>query len=82
MGDDRQRRETARALARATPFLRRPLGQRVRLRRVPELQFHFDESVENQARIERILIDLAEERRERPLPSDDDAGGGPETGQS
>jgi ribosome-binding factor A len=65
LGDDKARRETARALGRATPFLRRAVGQRLRLRRVPELLFHFDESVENQARIERILLDLAEERQSR-----------------
>ena len=35
----------------------------MRLRRVPELQFHFDEGVAHQDRIERILIELAEERK-------------------
>jgi|SRR5579864_7623757 len=65
LGDDKARRDSARALDRATPFLRRAIGQRLRLRRVPELMFHFDQSVENQDRIERILIDLAEERSSR-----------------
>jgi len=65
MGDDRARAETKRALARATPFLRRQIGSRIRLRRVPELQFHFDGSVEAQDRIERILIDLEAERQAR-----------------
>ena len=65
MGDDRARAETARALGRATPFLRRQIGARLRLRRVPELQFHFDASVEYQDRIERILLDLEAERKER-----------------
>jgi ribosome-binding factor A len=80
MGDDRQRRDTARALERARPFLRRQLGQRVRLRRVPELHFQFDESVENQDRIERILLDLEAERRSRPADAaaPDDESGGPE----
>jgi ribosome-binding factor A len=70
MGDDRQRRETARALERARPFLRHALSQRVRLRRAPDLQFQFDESVENQERIERILLDLEAERRAHPLPDE------------
>jgi len=73
LGDDKARRDTARALGRATPFLRRAVGQRLRLRRVPELIFHFDESVENQARIERILIDLAEERDSRTVREPGDA---------
>jgi len=62
LGDDDQRRDTRRALTRAMPFLRRQLGRRVRLRRVPVLEFFFDETVEHQERIERILIDLAAER--------------------
>jgi len=64
-GDDKARTDTAKALGRATPFLRRAIGQRMRLRRVPELTFHFDESVENQAKIEKILLELEEERRSR-----------------
>ena len=65
MGDERAKRDTARALERATPFLRRQIGSRVRLRRVPELTFEFDRGVEQQERIERILLDLANERRAR-----------------
>jgi ribosome-binding factor A len=64
MGDERARRETQRALDRATPFLRRQLGGRLRLRRVPELQFFFDESIERQDRIERILQEIEAERSE------------------
>jgi ribosome-binding factor A len=65
IGTGPQRRDTERALERALPFLRRQLSQRIRLRRVPELHFHFDESVENQERLEKILLDLEAERRER-----------------
>ena len=39
MGDEKARRETARALGRATPFFRRQVGSRLQLRRVPELEF-------------------------------------------
>jgi len=65
MGDDRARRDTARALDRATPFFRRHLGGRLQLRRVPELEFRFDESIANQDRIEQILRDLREEEAKR-----------------
>ena len=67
MGDERARKDTQRALDRATPFLRRALGSRLRLRRVPELSFHFDASVETQARIEKILLDLQHEREAHPI---------------
>ena len=40
-------------------------GGRLRLRRVPELEFRFDESIANQDRIEQILRDLHEEEAQR-----------------
>jgi ribosome-binding factor A len=65
LGDPNERRETARALERATPFLRRQVGGRLQLRRVPELQFEFDESIGHQDRVEQILRDLHEEEAQR-----------------
>jgi ribosome-binding factor A len=61
LGDEKARRETARALDRATPFFRRQVGSELRLRRVPELEFRFDESIAHQDRIEQILRDLLAE---------------------
>jgi ribosome-binding factor A len=70
IGDDKARKESARALGRATPFLRRLVGQRLRLRHVPELQFLYDESIEQQDRIERIIQDIHAERAEHPHLND------------
>jgi ribosome-binding factor A len=64
LGDEQARRETAEALQRATPFLRRKLGARIRLRRVPELSFFYDASIAHQDRIEQILQDLKREPSE------------------
>jgi ribosome-binding factor A len=64
LGDEKAQRETARALRRAAPFLRRQLGQRIRLRRVPELEFFYDESIAQNDRIEQILQELKAERHE------------------
>ena len=73
IGDDKARRESARALGRATPFLRRQVGQRLQLERVPELEFFFDKSVAQQDRIEQILQELKAEADARPpAPPDDD----------
>jgi ribosome-binding factor A len=58
LGDQPARRQTARALDRATPFLRRQIASRLRLRRVPELTFHFDDSLDRQERIEEILREI------------------------
>src|SRR5678809_515700 len=45
LGDEKARGETAKALGRATPFLRPQVAQRLRLRRAPELQFFYVESI-------------------------------------
>ncbi len=60
LGSDAERRETARGLDRATPFVRRQIGERLRLRRVPEIRFVFDKSVETQARVEELLRQIHE----------------------
>jgi ribosome-binding factor A len=65
LGDAAARKKTAAALTRATPFLRRQIGERLRLRRVPVLEFRFDESIAHQDRIEQILRDLKNEEAER-----------------
>jgi ribosome-binding factor A len=84
IGDDRAKRDTERALERAKPFLRRQIGARIRLRRVPELAFEFDRSVEHQDRIEQLLMEIADERKAREAgegpadsgPDSDDKGNG------
>jgi ribosome-binding factor A len=58
LGDAGARTKTARALERATPYLRRQIGSRLRLKRTPELTFVFDESIAGQDRIERLLNEL------------------------
>ena len=70
LGDATARHETARALERATPFFRRQIGTRLRLRRVPIIEFRFDETIQHQDRIEQILRDLREEDASRPAPAD------------
>ena len=72
LGDAKARKDTGRALERAKPFLRRQVGQRLQLRRIPELQFFFDEAIERQDRVERILQDLQAERTEREATGDGD----------
>lgn len=72
LGDERARRQTALALERATPFFRRHIGGRLRLRRVPEIEFRFDQSIEDQDRIEQILRDLEEERQRGSHDDEDD----------
>ena len=44
------------------------------MRRAPEIRFEFDKSVENQDRIEQILMDLQAERDARAARNDGDTG--------
>ncbi|MDE3156185.1 MAG: 30S ribosome-binding factor RbfA [Acidobacteriota bacterium] len=70
LGDETARRNTARALGRVAPFLRRRLGGRLRLRRIPELRFTFDESIGHQDRIEQIIRELHEHEPADAVPPD------------
>jgi ribosome-binding factor A len=75
-GDEEERAETMNGLAAATPFIRTALGQRIRMRRVPELRFERDESLEHAMRIEELLADAAmgEDREEPEPPSGEGRG--------
>lgn len=68
LGDDKARKDSARALQRATPFLKRHVGRRLQLKRVPELTWMFDDSIEKTDRIERILQGLHSESAEASVP--------------
>jgi ribosome-binding factor A len=70
--------DVERALDHAVPYLRRLLAARMRLRRVPELAFRRDHSLERGARVEAILAELEAERRARATPAPDEANDGPD----
>ncbi|SDY70443.1 ribosome-binding factor A [Evansella caseinilytica] len=57
-GDEDQRAKTLQGLAKATGFIRSEIGQRIQLRKTPELTFKFDESIERGNRIEELLRKL------------------------
>ncbi|MFN8060647.1 MAG: 30S ribosome-binding factor RbfA [Vicinamibacterales bacterium] len=61
LGDEAQRKQSAKALQRAAPFLRRQIAGRLQLRRAPELAFTYDVSIERGERLERLMQDLRTE---------------------
>lgn len=67
LGDDEQRQNTLMGLAKAKGFIRSEIGHRIRLRKTPEIQFEFDESIDYGNRIETLLheINSNEQREER-----------------
>ncbi|MDY0047908.1 MAG: 30S ribosome-binding factor RbfA [Thauera propionica] len=73
--------EIQRGLRRASGFLRRELGRRIRIHTIPELHFHYDRSVEEGSRLSRLIDDVVREDEARhqdeagetdPKSADDD----------
>jgi ribosome-binding factor A len=73
LGDETARRNSNRALHRAIPFFRRQIGSRLRLKRVAELEFIYDQSIAGQDRIEQLLNEI---RIQGPGGSTDAAAAG------
>ncbi|AYC29282.1 30S ribosome-binding factor RbfA [Paenisporosarcina cavernae] len=61
LGDEKKREETLKGLAKAKGFMRTEIGQRIRLRKTPELMFEFDESADYGNRIDSLLRSLNDE---------------------
>jgi ribosome-binding factor A len=74
LGDERARRDAARAMERAAPFLRRQLAARLRLRRAPDLNFHYDETVAREERVAQLLQEIHVAAQESEQPADADSG--------
>ena len=55
LGDEKARAASTKAVERAAPFLRRRIGQRLHLKRTPELRFVYDDAIAGQDRIEQLL---------------------------
>lgn len=58
LGDDEQRENTLKGLAKAKGFIRTEIGHRIRLRKTPEIIFEWDESIDYGNRIETLLHQL------------------------
>ena len=51
-------RETVKALKEHAPEIRYQLARAMKLRHVPELHFHYDDSVDKGERIDQLLRDM------------------------
>ncbi len=83
-GTDDARAETMSGLQAAAGYVRSELGQRIRLRRTPEVIFREDRSVERGTRVLSLINQLSAERTDQdddinPAPdiSSDDLGDAP-----
>ena len=55
LGDEEEREEVLAGLRSAAPFIRKALGQRLHMRRIPELHFEIDRVLAEAMRIEELL---------------------------
>jgi len=80
LSPDRDRATVLAGLRSAASAVRRELQGRVQLRRIPELRFEFDESIQRGLRIETILSEIAPPAAPVPAENDnkddDDGDGG------
>jgi ribosome-binding factor A len=60
IGQPDERDTTIAALGRAMPFVRRELGHRLRLKRIPELHVRLDDTAERGTRVLRLLHEIEE----------------------
>ena len=58
IGSEEERQETLRGLVAASGFLRNELAKRLELRRIPELKFQWDDSIERGARLLKLIDEV------------------------
>ncbi len=63
--DEGKRKEIAQALDKSSAFIRTTLAQRVKLRKMPQLRFKYDTSLETGNRIERGLKSVMDDHEEK-----------------
>jgi ribosome-binding factor A len=65
---EQQDNSSLEALQKATPFIRRALSEKIRLRHVPELRFQEDRTGERADRIEKLIDQI---QHDRPLSDEE-----------
>lgn len=70
-GEDNARETALEFLSKKAKALRSELSRRIRIKYMPEITFHFDESIETGLRIESILSELDDVKKspDKPTPS-------------
>ncbi len=62
MGTDQQKKATFKAIRSATPFIRRLLGERIKIKFIPEITVKWDHSGEHADTVFRLLRELEQEQ--------------------
>ncbi len=60
-GGEKEEKDALTGLGKASGFIRRNLGRRIRMRRVPELHFKIDKTIQAQEHLEELFKKIHEE---------------------
>lgn len=71
IGDEKTRQQCYKGLVRASGFIKRELGKRIRLRYMPDITFHQDYSLEYGDKIERLLKTIHQDQPPSSMPDMD-----------
>jgi ribosome-binding factor A len=66
LGTDTEKKETITALESACGFIRHELSERLKARRIPELSFRLDDTIEKANRVLRIIDEIASDEDTQP----------------
>ena len=65
LSSEMNREDLLAGFSKASGFLRRELAARLRLRQMPELSFHYDDSIERGARLLKLMGELSTEKDDK-----------------
>jgi len=69
-GSDQEKKETLEGLQQAQGFVRKLVGERIKIHHTPEIIFRYDDSIENGVHISEIIKDLKESGEIKESDSD------------
>lgn len=68
LGGEEEKKETLEALVSACGYIRRELAKRMNMRSVPELSFHWDDSIERGDRLLRLMDEVSSDKTGQESP--------------
>lgn len=71
LGDDKQKEETMEGLTRASGFIRREIGKKIKARYTPEVIFKLDESIERGIHMYNVITEVNKQSDSNPDKSNE-----------
>ena len=75
MGNEEQIKDSWQGLQSSVGFIRREIGKRIRLRFTPTIKFALDTSLDYSEHIQKLLLQVEKEHKERELENENNPAG-------